>query len=184
MSGDAQLKTLDELINSRRSIRKYLEKAVEKEKIEQALESARMAPSACNAQPWRFVVTTGTKKNKIINDGLGGLIVSNSWTKTVPVIVVVCSVSSLFTHKVGENIQGTQYHLMDLGISMEHFVLKATELGLGTCYIGWFNGKRIGKLLNIPSSWKPECLITVGYPDENPEPRPRKPAEEIFKFEE
>lgn len=178
------MKTFDELIGERRSIRKYLDKPVEKEKMIKALEAARLSPSACNAQPWRFVVTTGKKKELLIEKGLGG-VVSNSWAKSAPAIIVVCSVTSLFTHSIGESIQGTQYHLIDLGIAMEHFVLKAWELGLGTCYIGWFNGKNISREFKLPKSWKPECLITLGYPAEPlPASTPRKSAEEVFKFEE
>lgn len=181
-SGGAQLKNLDELISGRRSIRKYLDRPVEKEKLTQALEAARLSPSACNAQPWRFVVVSGEKKKKLIEEGLGGLVVPNAWAKTAPVVAVVCSCKDIFTHFVGESVQGTRYHLLDIGMAMEHFVLKAAELGLGTCYIGWFNAKKVSKYLELPVSWKPECLITVGYPDESPDPRPRKTAEEIYKF--
>ena len=176
------MKTLDELINERRSIRSYADKPVEKEKIQQALEAARLAPSASNAQPWRFVVVAGEKRKKILDEGLGGLVVPNSWAKTAPVITVVCSATNLFKHTLGEKVQGTHYHLIDLGIAMEHFVLKATELGLGTCYIGWFNAKSVKKALALPASWKVECLITLGYPGTVPEKTPRKKIEEISKF--
>ena len=176
-------KTLDQLIIDRRSIRKYLDKPVERAKTEQALEAARLAPSACNAQPWRFVVVEGEARDRVISEGLGGLMVSNSWAKTAPVLVVVCSVSSYLTHSLGERVQGVQYHLIDIGIAMEHFTLKAAELGLGTCYIGWFNGKKIKKTLNLPFSWKPECLITLGYPSEIPAKTPRKHSSELFVFE-
>ncbi|MCX5782645.1 MAG: nitroreductase family protein [Elusimicrobia bacterium] len=174
------MESLSELINKRRSIRKYLEREVEKEKIESLIESARMAPSACNAQPWRIVVVKDKKlKDELIAKGLGGFVVPNSWAKTAPVIVVVCSDLSFFTHTMAERVQGVQYHLIDIGICMEHMALKAVELGLGTCYIGWFNGKQILKMLNLPSSWKVECLLTLGYPAEIPDATPRKPLNEI-----
>jgi nitroreductase len=176
------MKTLDELIRERRSIRSYLDKPVEKEKIEQALEAARLAPSASNAQPWRFVVATGEKRKQILNEGLGGLIVPNSWAKTAPVVVAVCSATGIFKHAIGESVQGTQYHLIDLGIAMEHFVLKATELGLGTCYIGWFNAKSIKRALDLPGSWKVDCVITLGYPEKIPENTPRRNLNEISRF--
>lgn len=176
------MKTLDELISQRRSIRQYLDKPVEKEKITQALEAARLAPSASNAQPWRFIVATGAKREQILSEGLGGLVVPNSWAKTAPAVIVVCSSTNIFKHALGEKVQGTQYHLIDLGIAMEHFVLKATELGLGTCYIGWFNAKNIKSALNLPGSWKVDCVITLGYPAQTPEPTPRRNLEEISQF--
>lgn len=177
------MKGLDEIIKERRSIRSYLDKPVEKEKIEKILDSARLAPSACNAQPWRFVVVQDLNiREKIINKGLGGLVVPNSWAKSAPVLIIVCSETDLFTHKIGERIQGVQYHLIDIGISMEHLVLKATELGLGSCYIGWFKGNVIKKILKFPLSWKVECLITLGYPKEIPKELPRRELSDIVRY--
>lgn len=175
-------KTFDQLINERRSIRKYLDKEVETHKIRAMLEAARLAPSACNAQPWRFIVV-GQKeiKDKIIERGLGG-VVSNSWAKTAPVIIVACSDLSLFTHHLAERVQGVHYHLIDMGIALEHMVLKATELDMGTCYIGWFNAKEIKHILSLPYSWKVECLLTLGYPCDTPNPTPRKNIEDISIF--
>jgi nitroreductase len=173
-------KTFDEIVSDRRSVRNYLERPVEHEKIVAMLEAARKAPSACNAQPWRYVVVQepGLKK-KVMDEGLGGVVVPNTWAKTAPCIIVACSNLSIFTHGLAERIQGVEYHLIDLGISLEHLVLKATELGLGTCYIGWFKGREIGKVLDLSSSWKVECLVTVGYPAAIPGPTPRKSLEEI-----
>lgn len=174
------MKSLDELIKERRSIRKYLDTPVEKEKIEAILEAARLAPSACNAQPWRIVaVRDATLRKEVLSKGLGGLVVPNSWAKTAPVIFVVCAETQFITHGLGERIKNVQWHLIDIGICMEHMALKAVELGLGTCYIGWFNEKEISRILKLPSSWKIECLLTLGYPAESPDPTPRKRLEEI-----
>jgi len=174
------MKTLDELIKERRSVRKYLDKPVEKEKIEAILESARLSPSACNAQPWRIVVVKEPGlRDDVLSKGLGGIVVPNSWAKTAPVILVVCSETKFFTHSLGERVKNVQWHLLDIGICMEHMALKAVELGLGTCYIGWFNEKEIRKALQLPSSWKVECLLTLGYPQEIPEASPRKSLKEI-----
>ena len=173
------MKTLDELITERRSVRKYLDREVEPAKIAMLAEALRLAPSACNAQPWRIIfVTEKALKDKVTSEGLGG-VVPNTWAKSAPVMIVACSELSLFTHKLAESVQGVNFHLIDIGIALEHLVLKATDIGLGTCYIGWFNEKPIKKLLNIPSSWKVDCLITLGYPEVVPEATPRKPANEI-----
>lgn len=175
------MKTLGQLIDERRSIRKYLDRPVEPEKIQAILEAARRAPSACNAQPWRFVVVKDTElKQCLTEQGLGG-VVPNAWAKTAPVIIVTCSDLNFFTHQLAERVQGVQYHLIDIGIALEHLVLKATELELGTCYIGWFNGKAIHRLLQLPASWKVECLVTLGYAAEIPEASVRKPLNEISR---
>lgn len=177
------MKTLNDLIRERRSIRKYIDKPVEKEKLEALIEAARLAPSACNAQPWRFaMVTTPEIKAELIKDGVGGTVVPNNWAKTSPVILVACSELSLITHNIAERVQGVEYHLIDIGIALEHIALKAAELGLGTCYIGWFNAKPIKKLLKLPNSWKVECLLTIGYPQEVPEPTIRKDLTDICRF--
>lgn len=176
------MKAFDEIIKNRRSIRKYSDKPVEREKIIKILDAARIAPSACNAQPWRFVIVSNKeKKDELIKRGLGG-IVPNTWARNAPVIIVVCSDLSLFTHTLAERVQGVQYHLIDIGIACEHIALKATELDLGTCYIGWFNAKNIKKYLNLPASWKVECLLTLGYPEKIPEPTSRKDLSEIALF--
>ncbi|OGS19230.1 MAG: hypothetical protein A2219_08160 [Elusimicrobia bacterium RIFOXYA2_FULL_50_26] len=178
------MKTLDQLIAGRRSVRNYRPQEVEKDKMTRVLEAARLAPSACNAQPWRFAaVTKPEARKKLIEEGLGGVMVPNNWAKTAPAFIVVCSDTKFITHTLAEKVQGVQYHLIDIGIACEHLVLKAAELGLGTCYIGWFNAKNVSRCLNLPGSWKPECLITLGYPAEPESPStPRKPLDEITKF--
>lgn len=174
------MKTFDQVVQERRSVRDYLARPVEKEKIEAVLEAARLAPSACNAQPWRFAVVTDlVTKEKLTEEGLGGMVVPNTWAKTAPIIIVACSERKLFTHLLAERVQGVQYHLIDMGMALEHMALKAVELGLGTCFIGWFNGKKICRFLHLPSSWRAECLVTLGYPSALPDPTPRKSLQEI-----
>jgi nitroreductase len=161
---------LDEIIANRKSIRAYLNKMPDRQVIEQILNAACQAPSACNKQPCRFVVAqTPELKDEIIKEGLGGLVVKNAWAKTAPVIIVVCAQRELLVHSIGEKVQGVKYHLIDIGIACEHLVLKACELGLGSCYIGWFDAKAIKKVLQLPRSWDVECLITLGYPDDRVE---------------
>ena len=176
------MKTLDELISERRSVRAYEDKPVEKEKIELLIEAARLAPSACNKQPWVFIIAQSPKaKEAVFEKGLGEIMVSNSWAKTAAAIIVVCSKTEFLIHNIAEKIQGVDYHLIDIGIACQNLVLKAWELGLGTCYIGWFNGKKILKALELPSSYKVECLITLGYPkDKEIKPTGRKNIEEIM----
>ncbi|MDR1952501.1 MAG: nitroreductase family protein [Elusimicrobiota bacterium] len=159
---------LDKIIAQRKSVRDYKDIPVEVEKIKQILEAARLAPSACNKQPWIFVVANTPKaKEEVMKFGLGEMMVSNEWAASAPVIIVVCSKKEFITHSLAEKLQGVEYHLIDIGIACQNLVLKATELGLGTCYIGWFNAKAIKKVLDLPLSYKVECLIALGYPKEN-----------------
>jgi nitroreductase len=89
----------------------------------------------------------------------------------------------MLTHRIGESVKGIQYHQIDLGISMEHMVLKATEMGLGTCWIGWFKERKIKKILNIPKGWRVIALLTLGYPqDESTVQTSRLGLEEILFF--
>ena len=124
---------ITEIINKRRSVRKYKETPVDKETISTIIDAGRVSPSACNAQPGRFIAVTEKELiNEIVKDGLGGA-VPNKWAATAPVMIVGCAKRDILTHRIGESVKGIQYHQIDLGISMEHMVLKATEMGLGTC---------------------------------------------------
>lgn len=170
-----------ELINRRRSVRKYRDKPVERKKIIKMIEAARLAPSASNGQPWRFFVVDSRDNVSIIVDSLG---IINTWAKTAPVIIVGCSARKSVVHFIGEALKGVKYYLLDLGIAMEHIVLAATEMGLSTCWIGWFDERKIRKLLHIPTGWKVVSLLAVGYAEKNFKPRNKKTLslEEILFF--
>ena len=153
-------------IQQRCSVRSFKDTPVDREAIRAITEAARLAPSACNAQPWRFVaVTEKPLLKQIVDRGLGG-VVPNRWAASAPVIIVSCAVLNLLTHRIGEAVKGINYHQIDLGIALEHMVLRATELGLGTCWIGWFNEKNIKKILQLPGGWKIISLLALGYQNE------------------
>ena len=177
--------TLLELIKHRKSIRGFTNRPVEREKIMMCLEAARLAPSACNSQPWKFIVVDQSKlKNKLCNAVLSGIYSMNSFCKTAPVIVVVISEKSKFLARIGGMFRGTKYYLIDIGIACEHFVLEAEELGLGTCWIGWFNEEAVKSILNIPQNKKIDILIALGYPDWDkvPSEDSREPLDKIASF--
>ena len=137
-----------EIARSRQSVRAYTDKPVEKDKIERCLEAARLAPSACNAQPWKFVVVDNTElKNKIADATNNRVLPLNHFTKQAPVHVVVVREKPNFTSKAGEMIRNKTYTLIDVGIATEHFCLQAASEGLGTCILGWFNEKRVKELI-------------------------------------
>lgn len=170
-----------EVIKKRRSIRKYQQIPVENEKIIKIVEAARLAPSASNRQPWRFVAVSDKNLNqKIAKEALG---IMNKWALSAPLLIVGCTFkSSIITHYLGEAISRINYHLIDVSIAMEHIVLTAEELGLSTCWIGWFNGRKIKKILDIPLTWNVAAVLTVGYADPqfNPKPQKRFPLEKIL----
>lgn len=164
-----------ELIKKRRSVRNYLDKPVEDEKIEKIIEAARLAPSACNTQCWRFVIVKDKDiREQVIEKGLGGIVVPNRWAKTAPVIIVACADLNFMTHKVGAGVKGINYYLLDMGIAVEHLVLMAAELGLGTCWIGWFNERQVRNIVKIPRTIKIVALITLGYPKDGLEEHEKK----------
>ncbi len=173
-----------ELAKSRQSVRSYTDKPVETDKIERCLEAARLAPSACNAQAWKFIVVNNTELKNALADAAEDRVLSmNHFTKQAPVHIVVVREKPNITSKLGGVIRNKTYTLIDLGIATEHFCLQAVSEGLGTCILGWFNEKKVKELLNIPGNKRAEVIITLGYPasDEIREKK-RKNLEEIYSY--
>ena len=155
-----------DLLKHRKSVRDFLNRPVEREKIIMCLEAARLAPSACNSQPWKFIVVDdGELKNRLCHSAFSGMYSMNSFCRTAPVIVAVISEKSKFLARIGGMFRGTKYYLIDIGVACEHFILQAEDLGLGTCWIGWFNERAVKSILNIPQYKKIDILIAFGYYD-------------------
>lgn len=158
---------LFDIVKHRRSIRDFLGKPVEREKILMCLEAARLAPSAVNSQPWKFIVVDDPQVKKKLGDAaFGGVYAINAFAKKAPVIVVIVSEKAKFLARIGGMFRGTQYYLIDIGIAGEHLVLQAEDLGLGTCWMGWFDEKAVKSVLNIPQDRKIDILIAMGYYDQ------------------
>ncbi len=173
------------LCTSRYSCRNYdPSRPVPRELVDKCLEAARLAPSACNRQPWRFVVVDEPKQCKTICDTCRMAGVPHPWWDDVPIFIALCVDREFFTHKFAASISGLPYWALDVGIAGEHFVLAADALGLASCWVGWFNEKKLKKALNIPRSIKVLSLITLGYAaGPRPEkPRPRKDHSEITHY--
>jgi nitroreductase len=153
-------------IARRVSCRAYKAEPVPKAHVLQILEAARLAPSACNQQPWRFaVVRDPGLRRRIVEEGfLPGI--KMTWAIAAPVHVVVGMETSFLTHRLAASVSGVDYPWVDIGIAGEHLVLAATELGLATCWIGWIKPRTIARLVGWPRSVKPVVVITVGYPSE------------------
>jgi len=174
-----------DLLKHRKSVRDFIDKPVERDKIKKCLEAARLAPSEYNSQPWRFIVVDDRQlKNKLCDVAFSGIYSINSFCKMAPVIVAVISEKSKFLARIGGMFRGTKYYLIDIGIACEHFVLQAEDLGLGTCWIGWFNERAVKSTLNIPQHKKIDILIALGYYDREklgPE-HSREPIDKIASF--
>ena len=174
-----------DLLKHRKSVREFLDKPVEREKIMTCLEAARLAPSACNSQPWKFIVVDDEPlKNKLCDAAFNGVYSMNAFCKTAPVMVAVISEKSKFVARIGGMFRGTKYYLIDIGIAVEHFVLQAEDLGLGTCWVGWFNEKAVKSILNVPQNKKIDILIAVGYYDREKlgSEHGREPIQKIASF--
>ncbi len=178
-----------EAIKWRRSIRKFSPKKIRKEEILRILESARLAPSSSNRQAWHFIVID---EKKIIEEipkgvppGTKGII---TWIKDAPLVIIGCYQKAL-THYIAQ-IFGHENHLLDISIAMSFMALEATELGIGTCFVGWFNESALKKLLNIPRRYRIAMLLALGYPAEPSNEkgiggipaRPRKELGEIVSY--
>jgi nitroreductase len=168
-----------ELVKTRQSVRKYSPREVEKEKIDKCIEAARLAPSACNAQPWKFIVVDNPElRDKIAkaSNSLG----MNKFTKDCSLMIAIVRESANITSKLGMIIKDKPYTTIDIGIACSHFCLQAAELGLGTCILGWFDETKVKLLLNVPKSKRIDLLISVGYAaDETIRPKQRKKTNEM-----
>lgn len=173
---------LKTVIEKRRSCRAYLDKEVPEEQIRECVNAARMAPSACNKQPWRFIaVRNANLRKRICREAILPGIKMN-WLEQVPVLVVICLKKKLLTHILAPLLSGIPYEYIDIGIAGEHFVLAAEERGLGTCWIGWINAVKIRKILNLPLNETPVALISLGYPAAEPEPCSRLELDDILEI--
>ena len=165
-------------IKDRRSIRKYKDIPVEREKIEQVLEAARLAPSWKNLQCWRFLVLTEPSRREQV---LAAFPDDNPGKRAIaaaPVVIVVCADPA---ESGVEN--GIEYYIADTAIAFEHVCLAALDLGLGTCWMGWFDEEKVKAELGIPANIRVVGMTPLGYPDQEPKPRPRKELGEIAYFE-
>jgi nitroreductase len=171
------------LAEERQSDRKYHDKPVEEEKLNRCLEAARLAPSACNSQPWTFIVVNDPElKNRIADETSGGIIPINHFTRQAPVLVVIIMEKPNITSRFGEMVKDKKYTLMDVGIAASHFCLQAAAEGLGSCMLGWFNEQKVQKLLNIPGDKRPMLIISLGYPAGKKRKKIRKKAKDIVKY--
>lgn len=155
--------TLD-AIKKRRSIRKYLDVPVEWYKVTKILEAGKQAPSSGNLQNWRFIIVTDKKMRRKLAEAS----LQQYWMESAPVHIVVCSQLTIAKQFYG--LRGERfYSIQNCAAAIQNMLLAAHSLGLGSCWIGAFDEGKLKTLLDIPEDVRPEAIITIGYPDENPE---------------
>jgi nitroreductase len=162
---------LIEGLKTRRSVRSYQDRKVPDTVIEALLETARWAPSAVNNQPWRFCVIKDKERKAKLRGGLrDALIPSSKHILEAPVVLVAWYTPALFFKK---------FQVSDVSNAIMHVLLAAHAHGLGTCWIGWFSEDRVKKVAALPKKASVVALITVGYPEDVPEPKERKSVKDI-----
>jgi nitroreductase len=173
-----------QLIEQRQSVRAYSNLPVEKEKILRCIESARLAPSASNAQPWKYIVIDNPElKEKVAKLTYSNIVSFNRFTHQAPVLVIVVRERANFMSTVGQTLKNNEFPLIDIGISAIQFCLQATAEGLGTCIMGWFSEKKLKQLLNIPRNKAIALVISLGYPaSDEIRTKRRKEINEILSF--
>lgn len=177
--------TFKELIKHRQSVRRYKDKPVEREKLQQLIEAVQIAPSASNSQPWKLILVDGPElKDKVATATFSKLVSFNKFAPQAPVMAVLVIEKPKVITQIGGSVKNREFPLIDIGIAAEHFCLQATELGLGTCMMGWFNEKKIKRLLNIPKKKRIGLVISLGYSPDDYKQREkiRKSPDEMSSF--
>ena len=171
----------DRILKNRRSVRAFDPRPVPPDALREICEAARWAPSACNSQTWRFVAVQERAQIQALCRQAMRPVVPNRWLAQAPLVIAGCSQLDIISNRIGSTVTGIEYYRIDLGIAMEHMVLKATELGLGSCWIGWFDESKVKAILKIPRRIKVSALLAIGYAaDAPPARRSRKPLDQIL----
>ena len=166
-----------ELAEKRRSVRAYKPDAVPEELLQQVLEAGRLAPSACNKQPWRFIVVRSETARRAL-----GAAYAREWFWKAPVVIAVC----ILTQEAWvRSYDGRNYAMVDGALAMDHLTLAAAEAGLGTCWIGAFDPAAVRDILGLPDGVEVVGMTPLGYPavEANPRVRSRRPLGETVMKE-
>lgn len=173
-----------ETIMKRRSVRRYKKTPIPEECLLKLLNSARWAPSWANTQCWEFVIVKDNNTKILLQNTLSKWNPARNAIIEAPVIIVACGKKGLSGYIKGKEVTDKgDWYMFDVAIAIEHIVLTACELGLGTVHIGAFNSEEVKKILKIPEEVEVVELIPVGYPKETPTPPKRKEIKEFVHYE-
>ncbi len=169
------------LIENRESCRSFDSRSVEKDLLVRMVEAARLSPSACNSQPWRFTVVMGEKRDALARttQGMG----MNKFTSDVPAFIVISEEKATLAASIAGAVKDQQYAPIDIGLATAHLCLAATDLGLSTCILGWFDEDKVKALLGNAVGNRIRLIIAVGYAKSDAlRPKKRKDLDEILVF--
>jgi len=162
-------------IRTRKSVREYLNKAVEKEKLITILAAGRLAPSASNRQEWRFVIVSDRETKRKLAEAAN----RQTFVGEAPVVIVACAETDWHVMRCGQAC-----YPIDVAIALDHITLAAVELGLGTCWIGAFDENEVKQILSIPAEIRVVALMPLGYPsDSSVVNKKRLSLNEIVKYD-
>lgn len=167
------------LAEQRQSDRAYdPSRPVEAEKLQRIIEAARLAPSACNSQPWHFIVVDELEKRREVAESLAS-IGMNKFAADAPCHIVIVQESPNFTARLGGWIKNKHFPLIDCGIASSYITLAAASEGLGSCIMGWFDEGRLRRLLSVPRGKRILLVVSLGYSLQEHRDKNRKPVNEI-----
>lgn len=168
---------LARIIRGRYSCRRFLNRPVPREVVLAILDDARWAPSGGNLQPWRFVVVERSAVTRALASAAHG----QAFLAEAPLVVAVCAVPAESASRYG--MRGVRlYSIQDAAAATENLLLSATARGLGSCWVGAFDEERAAEALGLPPGWRPLALVPLGYPDDSPGPRSRRPLSEVMRW--
>ena len=170
-----------EIANARQSCRSYDEgREVEQEKLDAILEAVRIAPSACNGQPYHLTVCKGELAKEVAKATMGmGM---NKFAAQAPILIVISEKPYVKTAALGAKVKGNDYRSMDIGIAAAYLTAEAAAQGLGTCILGWLDDEKLRKLCNLNEPVR--LVVTLGYAkeDEKHREKKRKTLEELVTY--
>jgi nitroreductase len=164
-----------ELIGARYSVRAYRPDPVEDTKLQAVLEAARLAPTAANRQPFQLIVLHTAGREEEI-----GKIYHRPWFVQAPLVIAVCAIASQAWVRESDRFNA---RLIDAAIVADHLILAAADAGLGTCWVAAFNVEAARRVLQLPEDVEPVIFTPLGYPADRPEPKLRKPLDELVRYE-
>ncbi|MBL7199539.1 MAG: nitroreductase family protein [Anaerolineae bacterium] len=163
-----------DLIAKRYSVRAYKPDPVEDEKLQQVLEAARLAPTAANRQALQLIVIHTTGREEDLRRIYG-----RDWFVQAPLVICACGIPE----RNWARMDGKNYNDVDVAIVMDHLILAATDLGLGTCWIGAFNPDAAREVLGLPEGVEPVAFTPLGYPADEPRPKKRAELSDLVRYE-
>ncbi len=163
-----------ELVIKRRAVRAYQDRQIEEEKLAYVLEAARMAPTANNQQPFQLIVIHTEGRDEELSR-----MYHREWFRDAPIVICACAVPEEGWVRRQDKVN---YRQVDVAIAVTHLTLAAAEIGLGTCWIGAFDPEATIEVLGLPEGVEPVVFVTLGYPDDEPRVKERKPLEALVRY--